>query len=122
MGSNYLKPDIVIQHNIDPEKVYIIDTKWKRPSQSSSISDLRQMYAYNRFWNAKKAMLLYPGTVRNNSFMEFETEDFYKTDQKTTEIKHLCKSGFVSVLDEHNNLSNSISKQLIDLLEESFVY
>jgi 5-methylcytosine-specific restriction enzyme subunit McrC len=119
IGSNYLKPDIVIQHNVDPEKVYIIDTKWKRPIQSSSVSDLRQMYAYNRFWNAKKAMLLYPGTDRNNNFMEFETEDFYKANQKTTVIKHLCKSGFVSVLDEQNNLSKTIGKQVVDLLEES---
>ena len=56
IGSNYLKPDVVIQHDYDPKKVYIIDTKWKRPkNQSSSISDLRQMYAYNRFWNAKKS-------------------------------------------------------------------
>jgi 5-methylcytosine-specific restriction enzyme subunit McrC len=40
IGSNYLKPDVVIQHDEDSKKVYIIDTKWKRPTnQSSSISD-----------------------------------------------------------------------------------
>ena len=79
IGSNYLKPDVVIQHDEDPKKIYIIDTKWKRPqNKSSSVSDLRQMYAYNRFWNAKKAMLLYPGELRHNSFKRFETEDFFR--------------------------------------------
>jgi 5-methylcytosine-specific restriction enzyme subunit McrC len=121
IGSNYLKPDMVIQHNEDPKKVYIIDTKWKRPSnQSSSISDLRQMYAYNRFWNAKKAMLLYPGESRNNSFKPFETEDFFKDKDQTTAITHLCKSGFVSILDEDNKLSHTIGKQVLKLLEEEW--
>lgn len=121
IGSNYLKPDIVIQHDYDPKKVYIIDTKWKRPkNQSSSISDLRQMYAYNRFWNAKKAMLLYPGESRNNSFKPFETEDFFRDKDQPTAITHLCKSGFVSILDENNNLSDSIGNQVLDLLEENF--
>ena len=56
------------------------------------------MYAYNRFWNAQKAMLLYPGESKNNSFKPFETEDFFRDNDQTTSITHLCKSGFVSVL------------------------
>ena len=74
IGSNYLKPDVVVQHNSDSKKVYIIDTKWKRPSQSSSLN-LRQMYAYNRFWKAKKAMLLYPES-RNNMFNHLKRKTF----------------------------------------------
>ena len=121
IGSNYLKPDIVIQHDIDSKKVYIIDTKWKRPqNKSSSISDLRQMYAYNRFWKAQKAMLLYPGESKNTSFNEFKTEDFFRDNDQTTSIIHMCKSGFVSVLDNDNKLSDTIGKQVLDLLEEDF--
>jgi len=121
IGSNYLKPDIVIQHDIDSKKVYIIDTKWKRPqNKSSSISDLRQMYAYNRFWKAQKAMLLYPGESKNTSFNEFKTEDFFRDNDQTTSIIHMCKSGFVSVLDDDNKLSDTIGKQVLDLLEEDF--
>ena len=121
IGSNYLKPDVVIQHNEDPKKVYIIDTKWKRPTnQSSSASDLRQMYAYNRFWNAKKAMLLYPGDSRGNSFRQFETEDFFRENDETIAITHLCKSGFVSILNENNKLNDSIGKDILELLEEDF--
>ena len=121
IGSNYLKPDIVIQHDIDSKKVYIIDTKWKRPqNKSSSISDLRQMYAYNRFWKAQKAMLLYPGESKNTSFNEFKTEDFFRDNDQTTSIIHMCKSGFVSILDDDNKLSDTIGKQVLDLLEEDF--
>ena len=121
IGSNYLKPDIVIQHDIDSKKVYIIDTKWKRPqNKSSSISDLRQMYAYNRFWKAQKAMLLYPGESKNTSFNEFKTEDFFRDNGQTTSIIHMCKSGFVSILDDDNKLSDTIGKQVLDLLEEDF--
>jgi 5-methylcytosine-specific restriction enzyme subunit McrC len=121
IGSNYLKPDVVIQHDEDSKKVYIIDTKWKRPTNhSSSISDLRQMYAYNRFWKAKKAMLLYPGESKNNSFRPFETEDFFRDNDQTTSITHLCKSGFVSILDQDNKLSDTIGKQVLKLLEEEW--
>ncbi len=121
IGSNYLKPDVVIQHDEDSKKVYIIDTKWKRPTnQSSSISDLRQMYTYNRFWNAKKAMLLYPGESKNNSFRPFETEDFFRDNDKTIAITHLCKSGFVSIINENNKLNDSIGKDILELLEENF--
>ena len=121
IGSNFLKPDVVIQHKDDPNKVYIIDTKWKRPqNKSSSISDLRQMYVYNRFWNAQKAMLLYPGESNYNSFKKFETEDFVRNGDQTNSITHLCKSGFISVLDENNKLSTTIGKEVLALLEEDF--
>jgi hypothetical protein len=32
----------------------------------------------------------------------------------------MCKSGFVSVLDDDNKLSDTIGKQVLDLLEEDF--
>ena len=80
IGSNYLKPDVVIQHDEDSKKVYIIDTKWKRPTnQSSSVSDLRQMYTYNRFWNAKKAMLLYPGEPKIIHLNPLKPKTFLET-------------------------------------------
>jgi 5-methylcytosine-specific restriction enzyme subunit McrC len=59
-GSNSLRPDIVIT-DTETKQVYIIDTKWKLPgSGSASVQDLRQMYAYGRFWDAEKVMLMYP--------------------------------------------------------------
>ena len=89
----YLQPDVVIEN-----KIFIIDTKWKRPTnQTASISDLRQMY-YNRFWKAK--MLLYPGNDSNNDFKNFRTEDYFKSEEEINPIQHQCKMGFVSILDD----------------------
>ena len=110
-GSNYLKPDIVIQK--DGLK-YVLDTKWKRPGDSPSVSDLRQMYTYCRFWNAEKATLVYPGAPKKSNFKEFLTDDFYEVcDSEISDVRHKCKMDFISVLDENNNLRENIGEDII---------
>lgn len=99
-GSNSLKPDIVISNKgetiISKNETIIIDTKWKLPgSHSASVSDLRQMYAYGRFWKAKKVVLLYPGNKKQNDFKPFLN--------KYDLIDYSCKLGFVSVLKQDSN-------------------
>ena len=75
-GNNSLRPDIVLRKG---GRTFIIDTKWKRPDKSSaSVSDLRQMYAYCRFWDAESAMLLYPGDNTENKFKPYLKDDYYK--------------------------------------------
>lgn len=115
-GNNSLRPDIVLRKD---GKTYIIDTKWKRPEKSSaSVNDLRQMYAYCRFWNAEKALLLYPGINTDNQFQSYLTDDYSVVEKVKEEqinaIDHQCKMGFVSVLDG-KKLSESIG---IDVLME----
>jgi 5-methylcytosine-specific restriction enzyme subunit McrC len=56
----HLRPDIVITHG---EKTFVIDTKWKllnnnRPSDD----DLRQMYAYTKYFRSWHTILCYPGS------------------------------------------------------------
>lgn len=88
-SSNYLQPDIVIKQK-STSKQFVIDTKWKLPGTSSaSVQDLRQMYAYSRFWKAEKAMLLYPGDPQNRIFKPFLNKN----------EEHFCKMEFVHVLD-----------------------
>ena len=119
LGSNYLQPDIVIQNTIDKNEIYIIDTKWKRPlSNSASVADLRQIYAYNRFWNAEKAMLLYPGDFRKDDFKTFRTDDYSVKSGNIEAINHQCKMGYVSVLDKQNNLNDKVGQQVLELLDE----
>ncbi len=102
-SSNYLQPDIVIRQK-STSKQFVIDTKWKLPgSGSASVQDLRQMYAYSRFWDADRAMLLYPGEDQNRNFKPFLNED----------EDHSCKMEFVSVLgDEKGSLNKEIGKQV----------
>lgn len=113
-GSNSLRPDIVLRKG---NETYIIDTKWKRPNRSSaSVNDLRQMYAYCRFWDAEKAMLLYPGDYTENKFMSYLTDDYSKKDEdETSEIDHQCKMGFVSVLEGHN-LNKELGHEIIEMI------
>ena len=110
-GLNYLNPDIVItDKSVNPVETFIIDTKWKRPGNSSaSIQDLRQMYAYNRFWNCSKAVLLYPGDPKFDSFKEFKNIH----DSK----KHFCKMAFVHVLDNYGKLNQNLGLDIIKEIE-----
>ncbi|GAL00790.1 hypothetical protein JCM19314_1827 [Nonlabens ulvanivorans] len=115
-GNNSLRPDIVLRKS---GKTYIIDTKWKRPNKSSaSVNDLRQMYTYCRFWDAEKAMLLYPGDYTENKFMSYLTDDYSKQDNdEPSEIDHQCKmGGFVSVLQRDNSLNDMLGHEIIEMV------
>jgi len=87
----------------------VIDTKWKLGNQYISVQDLRQVYTYGRYWNAKKVMLLYPGKTNNNKFEIFNNPN--------DSIVHQCKTGFVSVLNSKGNLDENLGIKIINLLE-----
>lgn len=106
-----IRPDIVLRKgNGENEKRYIIDTKWKRPKKkSASIDDLRQMYAYGRFWDSDKLMLLYPGNHYDSKYKDYHSE--YDENRK-----HQCKVGMVSVLQD-KTLDLTIGEKVIQLVE-----
>ena len=115
-GYNSLRPDIVLRKD---SQTFIIDTKWKRPkNNTASVSDLRQMYAYCRFWDAEKAMLLYPGDVSDNKFKTYLTDDYTINEENNhSQVEHQCKLGFVSVLNEENRLNEDVGILIFKLLE-----
>lgn len=53
-----IRPDITVSTKGGN---YVLDTKWKLVSSKPTIEDIRQMYAYHHYFEAKKVALLYPG-------------------------------------------------------------
>lgn len=54
-----LKPDIVITLG---DQTFVIDTKWKILSNKRPADDdIRQMYAYSKYWKSTQTILCYPG-------------------------------------------------------------
>lgn len=104
--SNRLEPDIILQKDND---IYIIDTKWKHPEKKTSIKDLRQVYAYGRYWKSSKVMLLYPGE-KPIEYAEFKDDN----DEKIMGYR-----SFVSVVSKQNGvlkINNNMAKEIYQMI------
>lgn len=80
-GKKFLmKPDIVIK-NKKTKQIYIMDTKWKilsgdKVNYGISQTDMYQMYAYQKKYDAQNVTLIYPMTDKTgNSKIEYQSED-----------------------------------------------
>lgn len=111
-----LRPDIVITLSND-EKI-ILDTKWKnRQDGSPDDSDLKQMYAYNLHFGAKRSLLVYPKTYQKTwKLQSFEPSEAIKETYKN----HSCSMYFVDLFDEQEQLNHNLGKTIIqDIIGES---
>ena len=108
-----LRPDIIIEKNQGGNKeTIVIDTKWKKiDNVKPSTNDLRQMYVYNDYWNAQKAILLYPST--KTDFGEFISFD--EIDNK--EKHHQCKLSKTTIFNESNVLDENIGERILNDLK-----
>ena len=106
MNNHTLNLDIILQKDDD---IYIIDTKWKHPEKKASIEDLRQVYAYGRYWKSNRVMLLYPGEK------SMEYADF----KDGNDNKIMGYRSFVSVVSEQNGvikLNNNMAEEIFDMI------
>ncbi len=102
-----IRPDIVLRKGSD---TFIIDTKWKRPTNKvASIEDLRQMYAYARFWKTNKLILLYPGDHFDSGYKPFPNHNDHVSDF------HQCKMAMVNVLC-NGKLSDTLTQDIMKLI------
>ncbi|WP_299060433.1 restriction endonuclease [uncultured Polaribacter sp.] len=105
-----IRPDIIIEKNEGQKKeTFVIDTKWKKIDNAKpSTNDLRQMYVYNEYWNAEKAILLYPST--KTDFGEFISFDEIESKEK----HHQCKLSKTTIFNQKNELDDLIGERILD--------
>jgi len=103
-----IRPDIVVEYKTNgTAQTYIIDTKWKIiDTIDPADNDLKQMFAYNLYWNAGKSMLLYPRHA-NQKDME---GSFAKLLEHHGENQ--CSLGFVDVL-KNGQLNKDIGEEIL---------
>jgi 5-methylcytosine-specific restriction enzyme subunit McrC len=89
-----MKPDIWINQG---NENYILDTKWKNLNgYNPSPDDLRQMYVYHEYYNAKRVALVYPGVEKDS-----------------------VKGTYLSPKNENIELEKECSVLLLDIPKES---
>lgn len=80
---HFWKPEGGIRRTIRPDITvstqsgnYVLDTKWKLVASKPSMEDIRQMYAYHHYFEAKKVALLYPGdsTYLKGTFVDINKQ------------------------------------------------
>lgn len=103
-----IRPDIVIQKN---NQTFIIDTKWKIVSDLIPTDvDLKQIFAYNLFWNCQKSILLYPAQKNQSN-----EGDYYSFENKGSYITK-CVVETVCILDSEQKLYNDLGKHILNKL------
>jgi 5-methylcytosine-specific restriction enzyme subunit McrC len=104
-----LQPDIVLKAG---STTVVIDTKWKLPGDRlPSPSDLRQVFAYNLYYNSTKAVLLYPGNTdrlgRSGTFLPTAT---------IPDHEHGCQIRYATLNDAEGHLSSAFAPALLNEL------
>ena len=106
-----IKPDIVIDK--DKGSCVVLDTKWKNIAENNpSPQDLRQMFVYMKYYNAKRVALVYPGTTsRISSGTYFNHENNTIGDEECSVIKSVVeediKAWQANILNQILKWSNS---------------
>jgi len=110
-----LKPDIILRsENESNSKVVVIDAKWKYRSDTS-IVDVRQMYAYGKYFLSDEVYLLYPGRLTEGSVL-IRQGTFYKPGSIKQLSLEKCGLIFTDILKD-GKLNKELGK---DILESCF--
>ena len=88
----------------------VLDTKWKIPRDGKpEDSDLKQMFAYNLHWGARRSMLIYP---RAHSAQSGQCGDFAHSLALPRKYKHSYAMCFIDLFDENQKLRKDIGHQI----------
>ena len=75
-----IKPDIVVRSKVAHKQVWVMDTKWKLLDSNKQYygikqSDMYQMYAYMRKYEAQNVTLVYPATEKKLEEITYSAPD-----------------------------------------------
>lgn len=108
-----IRPDIILRHR-ESNQVFVIDTKWKLPEKRKPAdNDLKQMFAYNHYWNCTHSLLLYPSEEESNYQGSYSKQILIDNDL----TNHYCSMGFLDLVDFVQHRKNqSISAPILGML------
>lgn len=106
-----IRPDLVLKKKGTTEQ-YIIDTKWKIiDANNPSDDDLKQMFAYNIYWDTGKSILLYPGSE--------DLDGGFGNFHKGRPDGNQCKVGFINVLNGEGKLDRGIGRRILGKISKA---
>lgn len=109
--SKTLRPDIVLSRKDQGASLNIVlDTKWKVMDKvNPSDADLRQMYAYNHYFDCSRSYLVYPKVHDINSLpgSYAPIRDFRD---------HGCGIIFVDVVDGDGRLKRNLGEEVFEMI------
>lgn len=104
-----MKPDIYIE--TDTGNI-VLDTKWKNLNgYNPSPDDLRQMYVYHEYFEAKKVALVYPGNPENSKAGTYLKKDG-KLDDK------ICSVVLINVKNDIKEWQKVIVETIITFIDK----
>lgn len=99
-----IRPDIIL--SFDNKEFLVLDTKWKNNGDGQpSADDLRQLYVYHQYYQAKKVALIYPGNKNTINGRYYHTNSQNLSDnicalltlEENKDIKNWQKEIFLKI-------------------------
>ena len=110
-----IRPDLVLRNSNG--RVVVLDTKWKRlvpnikKKYGISQSDMYQMYAYSRKYEASDIWVLYPETPDMNNKREYVFESNTPNGENTTVHLFFVNMGELNISECMKNLISRINDE-----------
>jgi 5-methylcytosine-specific restriction enzyme subunit McrC len=108
-----IRPDVLIDvHRKSGVESLILDTKWKIPGgDQPSDEDLKQMFAYNVHFGARRSLLVYPRA--DNAQVESQSP-YAPSASLSSDHHHACGTHFIDLFDVHKKLRTDIGVRLLN--------
>jgi 5-methylcytosine-specific restriction enzyme subunit McrC len=119
-NKSHLEADIVI--NKGRENCVVLDTKWKNIGNSTpSPEDLRQMYAYHIYFDAKKVALVYPNKTHDITQGNYLKPNKITIKAETDELKE-CAIILITTENTISNWQKTIFNEINKWIDPSIVH